>query len=48
MENPEVLEKILMYTGLAGLVVFGVFTLFKGIIQKTFFPVWMINRATVL
>jgi hypothetical protein len=37
MENPEVLEKVLMYTGLAGLVVFGVFTLFKGIIQKNIF-----------
>ncbi len=31
------LEKILMYTGLAGLVVFGVFSLFKGIIQKNIF-----------
>ena len=37
MENPEVLEKILMYTGLAGLVVFGVFSLFRGIIQKNIF-----------
>ncbi len=31
------LEKILMYTGLGGLVVFGVFTLFRGIIQKNIF-----------
>ncbi len=37
MDNPEVLEKILMYTGLGGLVVFGVFTLFRGIIQKNIF-----------
>jgi hypothetical protein len=37
MDNPELLEKILMYTGLAGLVVFGVFSLFKGIIQKNIF-----------
>lgn len=37
MDNPDVLEKILMYTGLAGLVVFGLFTLFKEIIQKNIF-----------